>query len=83
MIIQILWTVFSALACFLAARANFAAFAALRTARETRAEVIRLAARMDGPGRTAELERATGLDLLELPPVIRTTIRTMRAVRRG
>lgn len=61
---------------------------ALAEARDTRAELQRLAEHLAArgradPGRVADLERATGTDLLDLPPRVRMLVATWRAVRRG
>jgi hypothetical protein len=49
-------------------------------ARRERAE---RAGRVADPARTAELERALGMDLDGLPPHVRTLIRLHRAIRRN
>jgi hypothetical protein len=59
------------------------ASAALSEARDTRAELQRLAEHLAAPRQVAALERATGTDLLDLPPRVRVLVATWRAVRHG
>jgi hypothetical protein len=65
------------------------AAAAISDAADVRTDLARLAEHVNrqagqaSPARTAELERATGVDLVGLPPHVQTIIRLMREMRRG